>query len=109
MILPLSPLLQTSEIREKLGEVRNTKHQQQVYDVRSSSAGHSGDIQIIDDIMAVLVDPQLYNAMHDKGIGNHTITDNLRKLGVITNQEATAIAIQLRPKSKKPSLSPKIT
>lgn len=64
---------------------------------------NDGSIETLERILHVLNDPSLYKDMHDAGLGNHAIADNLRINGVLNEAEATGIITALR--TSKPSLN----
>lgn len=55
-------------------------------------------VQMLEDILHLLRDPELYNEMHQNGLGNHTIVENLRIIGVIEDAEAISMVKKLRSK-----------
>lgn len=104
--MPLSPLLQTEEIKQKISAVRDELRRNQVYEIRESSAGFSDDIAILDRILGVIKNPETYEDGLKDGFTNNSIVDKLRGLGVLSDAETQSLKRCFRSKNPPKKLIP---
>ena len=103
----LSPLLQTEEIKQKIIDERDERHRRSTCGYRDQgSVGKNEDVEILNRILSIIENPEIYKDGLGDGWSNHAIADKLRSYLILSDDDVRHIKESTRRVKSPRTFSP---